>query len=230
MHAELLITNWFLGRLFHFLPFCFVLFLFVVPFFPFSSFFYFLYFIQNPKWIIWLIWAIVCHYTDKKTHVLHIFDRHFVLVLTHYGSNDSLGFFCVLSSFSFSRILGRPEPPLPPRLLRPWLYHLCQSHKTVFYFEIILSFKWNKYSYPMIPPPILAHTKVSVYLTRFRNAQFRLVTLRKSISWNLAPEEKIILFPPASQIFVYTNSLEKLLQNFCPFCIFILHFLYQCTN
>ena len=44
--------------------------------------------------------------------------------------------------------------------------------------------------------PILAHTKVSVYLTGFRNAQFRSVTLRKSISWNLAPEEKIILFPP----------------------------------
>ena len=58
-------------------------------------------------------------------------------------------------------------------------------------------FKWvqmKHVSYPMIP--ILAHTKVSVYLTEFRNAQFRSVTLRKCISWNLAPEEKIILFPP----------------------------------
>ena len=32
----------------------------------------------------------------------------------------------------------------------------------------------------------------------YKNAQFRSVTLRKSISWNLAPEEKIILFPPAT--------------------------------
>ena len=29
---------------------------------------------ENPKWIIWLIWAIVCHYTDKKTHFSHIFE------------------------------------------------------------------------------------------------------------------------------------------------------------
>ena len=36
--------------------------------------------------------------------------------------------------------------------------------------------------------------------------------------------------PHSSQIFVYTNNLEKLLQKFCPFCIFILHYLYQCTN
>ena len=99
--------------------FCFVFVCF--PFFPFSSFFYFLYFTQNPKWIIWLIWAIVCHYTDKKTHFLHIFDRHFVLVLTHYGSNDSLGFFCVLSSFSFSRILGRRSSG-PSRPCRPACY------------------------------------------------------------------------------------------------------------
>ena len=69
MHAELLITNWFLGRLFHFLPFCFVL-LFVFLFF-------FLFFL-------------------------------FLLFF--------LSFF--LFSF-FSRLLGRPEPPLPPRLLRP---------------------------------------------------------------------------------------------------------------
>ena len=41
---------------------------------------------ENPEWIIWLIWAVVCHYTDKNTH--------FVRVLTHYGSNDSLRFFC----------------------------------------------------------------------------------------------------------------------------------------
>ena len=29
---------------------------------------------ENPEWIIWLIWAIVCHYTDKKTHFSHIFE------------------------------------------------------------------------------------------------------------------------------------------------------------
>ena len=43
---------------------------------------------------------------------------------------------------------------------------------------------------------ILAHTEVSVYLTGFRNAQFRSVTLRKSISSNLAPEEKNNFIPP----------------------------------
>ena len=56
---------------------------------------------ENPKWIIWLIWAIVCHYTDKKTHFSHILS-HFVRVLTHYGSNesnDSLGFFCAYTPF-----------------------------------------------------------------------------------------------------------------------------------
>ena len=41
----------------------------------------------------------------------------------------------------------------------------------------------------MIPPYWLI-------LTGFRNAQYRSVTLRKSIIWNLAPEEKITLFPP----------------------------------
>ena len=63
-------------------------------------------------------------------------------------------------------------------------------------------FKWvqvKQVSYLWSPPPqILAHTKVSVYLTGFRNAQFRSVTLRKSTSWNLAPEEKKILFPPGT--------------------------------
>ena len=36
----------------------------------------------------------------------------------------------------------------------------------------------------------------------------------------------------SSQIFVYANSFEKLLQDFCPFCILFIciHFLYQCTN
>ena len=36
----------------------------------------------------------------------------------------------------------------------------------------------------------------------------------------------------SSQIFVYVNSFEKLLQDFCPFCILFIctHFLYQCTN
>ena len=29
---------------------------------------------EEPKWVIWLIWAIVGHYTDKKTHFLHIFE------------------------------------------------------------------------------------------------------------------------------------------------------------
>ena len=63
-------------------------------------------------------------------------------------------------------------------------------------------FKWvqmKQVYHTIIPPdpPILVHTKVSVYLTGFRNAQFRSVTLRKSICWNLAPEEKIILYPPA---------------------------------
>ena len=29
---------------------------------------------ENPEWIISLIWAIVCHYTDKKTHFSHIFE------------------------------------------------------------------------------------------------------------------------------------------------------------
>ena len=29
---------------------------------------------EKPKWVIWLIWAIVGHYTDKKTHFLHIFE------------------------------------------------------------------------------------------------------------------------------------------------------------
>ena len=81
-----------------------------------------------------------------------------------------------------------------------------QSHQTVFYFEIIISseLKWNKYHTPW--SPILAHTKVSVYLTGFRNAQFRSVTLRKSISWNLAPEEKIILFPPGFQSYLSNRT------------------------
>ena len=37
--------------------------------------------------------------------------------------------------------------------------------------------------------------------------------------------------PHSSQIFVYANSFENLLQDFCPFCIFFicLHFLYQYT-
>ena len=29
---------------------------------------------EKPKWVIWLIWAKVGHYTDKKTHFLHIFE------------------------------------------------------------------------------------------------------------------------------------------------------------
>ena len=68
--------------------------------------------------------------------------------------------------------------------------YFSQSHKTVFYFEPILSseFKWNKYHTPW--SPILAHTKVSVYLTGFRNSQFRSITINieeiyqlKSCSW-----------------------------------------------
>ena len=37
--------------------------------------------------------------------------------------------------------------------------------------------------------------------------------------------------PHFSHIFVYGNNFEKLLQDFCPFCIFFicLHFLYQHT-
>ena len=64
--------------------------------------------------------------------------------------------------------------------------------------QVKQSFQVSSSETSIIPhdPPTLAHTKVSVYLTGFRNAQFRSVTLRKSISWNLAPEEKIILFPP----------------------------------
>ena len=31
-------------------------------------------FTEKPKWVIWLIGAIVGHYTDKKTHFLHIFE------------------------------------------------------------------------------------------------------------------------------------------------------------
>ena len=52
--------------------------------------------------------------------------------------------------------------------------YFSQSHKTVFYFEPIISseLKWNKYHTPW--SPILAHTKVSVYLTWFRDAQFSL--------------------------------------------------------
>ena len=78
------------------------------------------------------------------------------------------------------------------------LLYFSQSHKTVFYFETTISseLKWNTKKYHAPWSLILAHTKVSVYLTGFRNAQFRSVTLKKSISWNLAPEEKIILFPP----------------------------------
>ena len=86
--------------------------------------------------------------------------------------------------------------------------YFSQSHKTVFYFETIISseLKWNKYHTHW--SPILAHTKVSVYLTGFRNAQFRSVTLRKSISWNFAPEEKIILFPPA-KVRVYLTGFRN---------------------
>ena len=67
--------------------------------------------------------------------------------------------------------------------------------------------------------PILAHTnlKVSVYFTGFRNTRFRSVTLRKSIGWNLAPEEKITLFPPAENVHLwfqkYIFSHEK---ESCP--------------
>ena len=52
--------------------------------------------------------------------------------------------------------------------------YFSQSHKTVFYFETIISSerKWNKYRTPW--SPIMAHTKVSVYLTGFRNAQYSL--------------------------------------------------------
>ena len=49
---------------------------------------------------------------------------------------------------------------------------------------------------PHDPPYWLKLRSVSVYLTRFRNTRFRSVTLRKSISWNLAPEEKINFIPP----------------------------------
>ena len=90
--------------------------------------------------------------------------------------------------------------------------YFSQSHQTVFYFETVFSseLKWNiKYHTPW-SPLMLAHTKISVYLTGFRNAQFRSVTLRKYISWNLAPEEKMILFPPGGQkrkeIRIYYNS------------------------
>ena len=66
----------------------------------------------KPRVVIWLIWAIVCHYTDKKTH-FHTFLSHFVRVLTHYGSNesnDSLRFFCVYVRFIPSFFILVPKP------------------------------------------------------------------------------------------------------------------------
>ena len=93
---------------------------------------------------------------------------------------------------------------------------------TRLYFTLNQSFKWVQVKQYHTPwSPILAHTKVSVYLTGFRDAQLRSVTLRKSISWNLAPEEKIILFPPAwncpkFHIFTKIVIFQVYLQLFRP--------------
>ena len=50
---------------------------------------------------------------------LFVFCLFVCLVFFSFSS-----FFYFLSFFFFSRILGRSEPPLPPRLLRPWSYNI----------------------------------------------------------------------------------------------------------
>ena len=74
--------------------------------------------------------------------------------------------------------------------------HFSQPHKTVFVFKTILPSESS--IIPHDPPHwLIPRSEVSVYFTGLRNTRFRSVTLRKSIAWNLAPEEKVTLFPPA---------------------------------
>ena len=62
---------------------------------------------KNPKWVIWLIWATVGHYTDKMTQK-YVKMSLFVRVVTHYGSDESFGFFCVPADL-YNNLLSYPH-------------------------------------------------------------------------------------------------------------------------
>ena len=77
--------------------------------------------IENPKWIIWLILAIVCQYTDKKTH-FHSFLSHFVRVLTHYMAQMSQmihsGFSVMHDCLSLTLCRFTSSVEICPRMMR----------------------------------------------------------------------------------------------------------------
>ena len=83
-----------------------------------------------------------------------------------------------------------------------FIFNILVNH-TRPYLTLKQSFQVKQVSLPQWSP-ILAHTKVSVHFTGFKNTRFGSVTLRKSIGWNFAPEEKIVLFSPDVHIILIT--------------------------